>query len=58
MTDTEVLGSGTLHGGVASFKTSKLNFGRNSIRAEYFGDSEFGSTRVEDESAVGVHTVN
>ncbi len=57
MTDREVLGSGTLHGGVASLTTSRLEFGRNSIRAVYAGDADFEGTRAEDNSAVVSHTV-
>jgi len=58
MNDHEVLGSGALHGGVASLTTSRLEFGQNSIRAVYAGDSNFDGTRVDDESAVETHTVN
>ncbi len=58
MTDRMILGSGTMHGGVARLTTSRLEFGRNAIRAEYAGDADFDGTRVEDKSAVATHTVN
>ena len=58
MKGEEILGSGTLHGGVASVTTSRLEFGQNSIRAVYAGDSEFGGTRRDEKLAVETHTVN
>jgi Bacterial Ig-like domain (group 3) len=58
MNGTEVLGSGTLRGGVASFTTSTLDFGDSSIRAVYAGDSDFAGTGRDEESAVVIHTVN
>lgn len=58
MKGEEILGSGTLHGGVASLATSRLEFGDNSIRAVYAGDSGFDGTRRDDKSAVETHTVN
>lgn len=54
----ELLGAGTLHDGVASIKTSKLEFGSNSIRAEYAGDVDFAASGRDEESAVETHKVN
>ena len=53
----EVLGTGTLHGGVARFTTSALEFGSNSIRAVYEGDAEFEGTSREEASASLTHQV-
>jgi hypothetical protein len=58
MRGDEVLGVGTLHGGVATFKTSKLAFGDNEIRAVYLGDVEFAGTGRDEKSAVENHIVN
>jgi Bacterial Ig-like domain (group 3) len=57
MKGTEVLGSGTLKGGIATFTTSNLDFGDNSIRAVYAGDSNFAGTGRDEESARVTHTV-
>jgi Bacterial Ig-like domain (group 3) len=54
----EILGTGTLHDGVASFKTSKLDFGSNLVRAEYSGDADFEATGRDEKSAVETHTVD
>jgi Bacterial Ig-like domain (group 3) len=54
----EILGSGMLHGGVARLTTSRLEFGPNSVRAVYAGDSDFEGTRRDDKSAVETHIVN
>jgi hypothetical protein len=58
MRGEEVLGVGTLHGGVARFRTSKLEFGDNSIRAVYAGDADFAGTGSDEQAAVEIHTVN
>ena len=58
MRGEEILGSGTLHGGVASATTSRLEFGPNSIRAVYAGDSNFDGTGRDEKLAVEIHTVN
>jgi hypothetical protein len=58
MKGTEVLGRGTLNGGVASFTTSTLDFGAHSITAVYAGDSDFAGTGRDEESARVIHTVN
>ena len=58
MNGTEILGSGTLHGGVARFKTTRLVYGHYTINAVYAGDADFDGTRVDDESALETHTVN
>ena len=58
MKGTEVLGSGTLRGGVARFTTSALDFGDNSIKAVYAGSSDFAATGRDEESARVTHTVN
>jgi hypothetical protein len=56
---TEVLGTGTLRGGSASFTTSALDFGDHSIAAVYGGDSNFASSTSRDgDSAPLIHTVN
>jgi hypothetical protein len=57
MRGEEVLGSGTLRGGVAHFTTSTLDFGTHSIKAVYEGNEDFAATRDED-SARLTHTVN
>lgn len=57
MRGDEVLGSGTLRGGIAHFTTSTLEFGTHEIRAVYEGDADFAATRSE-ESARLTHTVN
>ncbi|MGA2102403.1 MAG: Ig-like domain-containing protein [Candidatus Sulfotelmatobacter sp.] len=57
MRGEEVLGSGTLRGGVAHFTISSLDFGTHSINAVYQGDADFAGTRDED-SARLTHTVN
>jgi hypothetical protein len=57
MVGEQVLGVGTLHGGVARFTTSALEFGSNTIRAVYPGDTEFESTRREETSASLTHQV-
>lgn len=54
----EILGTGTLRDGVASFTTSKLDFGSNTIRAMYAGDVDFARTGRDEESAVATHIVN
>jgi hypothetical protein len=58
MKGKEILGSGTLHGGVATVTTSSLEFGHNSIRAVYAGDSDFDGTGHDEKSAVETHTIN
>ena len=58
MKGEEVLGIGTLRGGIASFRTSKLEFGDNEVRAEYAGDTDFAGTGRDEKSAVETHTVN
>ncbi|MGA2414846.1 MAG: Ig-like domain-containing protein [Candidatus Sulfotelmatobacter sp.] len=58
MKGAEVLGSGTLRGGVASFTTSTLDLGANSIKAVYAGDSDFAGTGRDEESSSLIHTVN
>jgi hypothetical protein len=58
MKGAEVLGSGTLRDGVASFTTSTLDSGANSIKAVYAGDSDFAGTGRDEESASLIHTVN
>jgi len=58
MKGAEVLGSGTLRGGVATFTTSTLEFGANSIKAAYAGDSDFAGTGPDEGSASLIHTVN
>jgi hypothetical protein len=58
MNGKEVMGSGTLRGGVARFTTSTLEFGANSIKAVYAGDSDFAGTSRDEESARMTHTVN
>jgi hypothetical protein len=58
MKGQELLGVGTLRGGLASIQTSKLEFGENAIRAEYLGDAEFEGTAIEEKSAVATHIVN
>jgi hypothetical protein len=57
MSGEEVLGSGTLRGGVSRFTTSKLDFGTHTIKAMYEGNEDFAGTRDED-SARFSHTVN
>jgi Bacterial Ig-like domain (group 3)/IPT/TIG domain len=57
MRGEEVLGTGKLKGGVARFTTSALEFGENSIRAVYAGDSDFERTSRDEESASLKHTV-
>lgn len=54
----EVLGSGTLRGGVAHFTVSTLDFGTHSIKAVYQGDVDFAGTGRDEESARLTHTVN
>jgi hypothetical protein len=45
MKGTTVLGTGTLSSGTATFETSTLKVGSNSIKAVYGGDTNFtGST--------------
>lgn len=58
MKGTEVLGSGTLRGGVAHFTTTVLDFGDNSIKALYTGDSDLAASGRDEESALIIHTVN
>ena len=58
MSGNEILGTGTLHGGVARLTTSKLEFGRNSISAAYAGDTDFAATHVDEKSAIRTHIVN
>jgi len=58
MHGTEILGSGTLHDGVARFETTKLAYGRYEINAVYAGDADFEGTRVDDMSAYETHVVN
>lgn len=58
MKGDEVLGSGTLKGGIARFTTSTLEFGANSIKAVYAGDSDFEGTGRDEEAARMIHTVN
>jgi hypothetical protein len=40
-----VLGTGTLSGGTATFMTSTLKVGTNSITAVYDGDSNFAGSK-------------
>jgi Bacterial Ig-like domain (group 3) len=40
-----VLGTGTLSGGTATFMTSTLKVGTNSITAVYGGDSNFAGSK-------------
>jgi hypothetical protein len=47
-----------LRGGVASFTTSTLDLGANSIKAVYAGDSDFAGTGRDEESSSLIHTVN
>jgi hypothetical protein len=47
-----VLGTGTLSGGSASFTTSTLNVGTNSITAVYAGDSNFAASTSKAVSQV------
>jgi Big-like domain-containing protein len=59
MQGTTVLGTGTLRGGSASFTTSALEPGANSIKAVYGGDSNFAaSTSCDGDSAPLSETVN
>jgi hypothetical protein len=59
MQGTTVLGTGTLSGGSASFTTSALTFGANSIKAVYGGDSDFARSASSDgDSASRTQTVN
>jgi hypothetical protein len=54
-----VMGTEKLAGGSASFTTSELDAGANSIKAVYSGDSEFAkSASGEGDSAPLIHTVN
>lgn len=48
----KVLGTGTLSGGAASFKTSMLFMGTNAITAVYGGDSNFGGSKSKAVSQV------
>ncbi len=54
----QILGMGTLHGGVATFTTSKFEFGRNSISAAYAGDVDHEATGRDEKSAVAIHIVH
>jgi hypothetical protein len=55
----KVLGTEKLTGGSASFTTSELDAGANSIKAVYSGDSELAkSASGEGESDPLIHTVN
>lgn len=59
MKGAEVLGSGTLRSGVARFATSTLEFGDNSIKAVYEGDSDFARTGSDDSDSMPLtHKVN
>jgi hypothetical protein len=58
MKGDKILAVGTLHDGVATFRTSKLEFGENEIRAVYVGDVEFAGTDRDEKSAVETHIVN
>jgi hypothetical protein len=59
MTGKTVLGTGTLIGGSASFTTSALEPGANSIKAVYSGDPNFAkSTSRDGDSAPLTQTVN
>lgn len=58
MQGARILGAGTLRDGVARFTTSKLDFGGHAVSAVYAGDAEFEGTRVDDASAVEIHTVH
>jgi len=58
MRGEEVLGTGTLRGGVAHLSVSTLDFGTHSIRAVYQGNGDFAATGVDEESARLTHTVN
>ncbi len=58
MRGEEVLGSGTLRGGVARFTVSTLDFGTHSLKAVYEGDADFAGTGRDEESARLTHTVN
>jgi hypothetical protein len=56
---TTVLGTATLRGGSASFTTSTLEPGANSIKAVYGGDSDFaGSASIDGDSVPLTQTVN
>jgi hypothetical protein len=52
MKGTNILGTGTLGGGSASFTTSALPAGTNPITAMYGGDSNFGSSKSKALSQV------
>jgi hypothetical protein len=57
MQGTTVLGTGTLSGGSATFKTSTLKVGTDSITAVYAGDLNFAaSTSKADKQVVGKAT--
>jgi Bacterial Ig-like domain (group 3)/IPT/TIG domain len=59
MKGTTVLGTGTLHGGSASFMTSILEPGDHAINAVYGGDSNFaGSISSDGDSGELIHRVN
>jgi hypothetical protein len=52
MKGTKVLGTGTLSGGLASFTTSTLPAGTDSIKAVYVGDSNFAASTSKTLSQV------
>jgi hypothetical protein len=56
MNGEEVLGTGTLRGGVAHFTSSNLEFGTHTIKAVYEGDDDFAASG-DEESARLTHTV-
>ncbi len=58
MQGTTVLGTGTLRGGLASFTTSMLESGGNSIKAVYGGDSNFAGSISDDNAAALTQKVN
>jgi hypothetical protein len=59
MKGAEVLGSGTLRGGSASFTTSTLEFGDHSIKAVYDGDANFARSTSDDGDSISLtQTVN
>jgi hypothetical protein len=59
MRGTTLLGTGTLRGGSASFTTSELEPGANSVKAVYGGDCNFArSTSRDGDSTPLIQTVN
>jgi Bacterial Ig-like domain (group 3) len=59
MSGTELLGKGTLSGGLAHFTTSALEVGTHTIRAVYSGDSQFAKSASGDaDSGYLIQTVH